>query len=95
MNNLDIAELIELTESGKTEEAVKIVSSFFAGLSAAEKGQAYVAMGSMYLKLIAENQRELAAVLDLQLQQLKEIDQAEQEIVEEIELEQARAQLSE
>lgn len=93
MEELDIAQLVELADSNQIEKATEIVSNYLDNLSSAEKGKAYVDIATAYLHLVAENQEQLAAVLDAQLIQLKQLDLAEKELTEEVELDEVRSQL--
>lgn len=94
MESLNIADLISLTENNKTDEAAKIVSDYFDNLPPEEKGKAYVALASIYMQMVAENNQKMANLLDLQLMQLKEIDKAEKEMLENAELEDVRSKLN-
>lgn len=94
MSSLNLVHLIELTEQNKTEEAAKMVSEYFGSLTPAERGQAYVDLGTAYLQMVVDNQTKLATILENQLNQLKALDKAEKEVMDELDLQQVRNQLA-
>ncbi len=95
MDKLDILQLIELTNAGKYDEAAVLVKQYFEKLSPAQKGRAYIAMGTAYTQLMAENNEQLTAILDKQLGDLRALDSREKREIEELDLSAVRDQLKE
>lgn len=92
MDDLNIENLIRLTEAGDVAQAAEILSEYFQNFPDSEGG-AYVAAAAAYTKLMAQNQQELARVLEAQVVELKNIDAAEKAELDAVDLEFTRSQL--
>ncbi len=93
MATLNLVQLIELSEQNKTKDAAKLVSEYFEALTPAERGKAYLDLGTVYLQMVASNQTKLAAILEDQINQLKALEKAEKAVLDDLDLQQVRNQL--
>lgn len=87
MMSLDAQKLEELLSANKLDEAQALVQDFLAqDLSKEEKGEAYIDMASLYMRVATKLNQEYSEFLAETIKSLQELDKRESQIGDSIDL---------
>jgi hypothetical protein len=94
MQSVNVKELIDLLNNGKSEEAEKRLEIFFkSSLTPEEKGEALVSLASMHMEIVNSKNRQYLELLDNAIMLFKNLEKQEQKLEDNIDLNLARHQI--
>lgn len=95
MEKFDAAQFKSLAESGRDAEAEKYLADFFKqALTPAERGEALVALASLYIEAENSRNRQYLEYLEGAIEMLKSLEKQEKKLEDQIDLDLARQQIA-